>query len=139
MIRDGDVCDDLSRDPEWAAAIDVIGGHYPAAGIQPNCAALNKVQWASEDMAVSWDTGAGCWARELNQNYVRANLTAMIAWDLVNSFYDNLEFAGAVCCALLNPGQDSIRSGKSFGRPHIGDSSRHQDGPSYSTGQASDY
>ena len=98
-----DVCDDLSRDPEWAAAIDVIGGHYPAAGIQANCAALNKVQWASEDMAVSWDTGAGCWARELNQNYVRANLTAMIAWDLVNSFYDNLEFAGAGLLRAVEP------------------------------------
>jgi galactosylceramidase len=98
-----DVCDDLSKDSEWAAAIDVIGAHYPAAEIQANCAALNKVQWASEDMAVSWDTGAGCWARELNQNYVRANLTATIAWDLVNSFYDNLEFAGAGLLRAVEP------------------------------------
>jgi galactosylceramidase len=98
-----DVCNDLSNDPEWAAAVDVIGAHYPAAGIQTNCAALNKVQWASEDMAVSWDTGARCWARELNQNYVRANLTATIAWDLVNSFYDNLEFAGAGLLRAVEP------------------------------------
>jgi galactosylceramidase len=98
-----DVCNDLSKDPEWAAAIDVIGAHYPAAGIQENCAALNKVQWASEDMAVSWNTGAGCWARELNQNYVRANLTSTIAWDLINSFYDNLKFAGAGLLRAVEP------------------------------------
>ncbi len=98
-----DVCNDLSQDPEWAAAVDVIGCHYPAAKIQPNCAALNKVQWASEDMAVSWDTGAKCWARELNQNYVRANLTSTIAWDLINSFYDNLEFAGAGLLRAVQP------------------------------------
>lgn len=98
-----DVCNDLVQDPDWANAIDVIGAHYPAAKIPSNCAALNKVQWASEDMAVSWDTGAGCWARELNQNYVRANLTATIAWDLVNSFYDNLAYAGAGLLRAVQP------------------------------------
>jgi galactosylceramidase len=98
-----DVCDDLSRDPEWATAVDVIGEHYPAAGIKASCSALNKVQWASEDMSVSWDRGAACWARELNQNYVRANLTATIAWDLVNSFYDRLKFSGTGILRAVEP------------------------------------
>jgi galactosylceramidase len=98
-----DVCDDLSRDPEWAAAVDVLGEHYPAAGIKETCSALNKVQWSSEDMSVSWDRGAACWARELNQNYVRANLTATIAWDLVNSFYDRLEFSGTGVLRAVEP------------------------------------
>jgi galactosylceramidase len=98
-----DVCDDLSRDPEWAAAVDVLGEHYPAAGIKETCSALNKVQWSSEDMSVGWDRGAACWARELNQNYVRANLTATIAWDLVNSFYDRLEFSGTGLLRAVEP------------------------------------
>jgi galactosylceramidase len=98
-----DVCGDLSRDSEWAAAIDVIGAHYPAAGIRDDCVALNKVQWASEDMSVNWNTGAACWARELNQNYVRANLTATIAWDLVNSFYDRLKFSGSGMLRAVEP------------------------------------
>ena len=97
------VCDELSRDPEWAATVDVIGAHYPAAKIEGDCAALNKVQWASEDMAVDWKTGARCWARELNQNYVRANLTATIAWDLVNSFYDSLLFEGTGLLRAVQP------------------------------------
>ena len=106
------VCDDLVKDPEWAAAIDVLGAHYPAAKIPANCASLNKIQWASEDMAVSWDTGSGCWARELNQNYVRANLTTTIAWDLINSFYDNLEFAGAGLLRAVQPWADYYQVGQ---------------------------
>ena len=98
-----DVCDSLSKDPQWAAAVDVISAHYPAAFVQSNCLALNKVQWASEDMSVRWDTGARCWARELNQNYVRANLTATIAWALLASFYDNLAFAGTGMLHAVEP------------------------------------
>ena len=98
-----DVCDDLAKDSEWAAAVDIIGAHYPAAKIRSNCADLNKIQWASEDMSVDWNMGAECWARELNENYVRANLTATIAWDLVDSFYDRLKFAGTGVLRAVEP------------------------------------
>ena len=70
----------------------VIGAHYPAAHIQPNCADLNKTQWSSEDMTVTWNGGAQCWAREVSENYVRANLMSTVAWLLTDSFYDNLVF-----------------------------------------------
>ncbi len=89
-----DVCGTLARDPEWAAAVDVVGAHYVGTNIAPECAGLNKLQWSSEDMSLDYDTGSLCWARSLNQNYVRANLTATIAWDLINSFYDRLPWAG---------------------------------------------
>jgi galactosylceramidase len=97
------VCNDLSKDSEWAAAVDVIGAHYPGSNIGENCPALNKVQWSSEDMSLDYDTGALCWARALNQNYVRANLTATIAWDLVNSFYDRLDWAGVGILRAVEP------------------------------------
>jgi galactosylceramidase len=98
-----DVCGSLVNDSEWAAAVDVIGAHYPGSSISPECASLNKVQWSSEDLGVNFDTGAPCWARALNQNYVRANLTATIAWDLVNSFYDNLDWAGVGILRAVEP------------------------------------
>ena len=98
-----DVCDDLSHDVEWAASVDVIGAHYPGSKIKENCAALNKTQWASEDLGVDWNYGAECWAREPNQNYIRANLTATIAWDLVDSFYDGLKFAGDGIIRAVQP------------------------------------
>ena len=98
-----DVCDALSKDPEWAAAVDVLGAHYPGAALQSNCVALNKTQWASEDMSVDWNLGAECWTRALNENYARANLTATIAWQLVDSFYDRLEFAGVGMLRAVEP------------------------------------
>ena len=109
-----DVCDDLSKDPEWAAAVDVIGKHYPAANIQANCAGLNKTQWSSEDMTVTWDTGAQCWAREVNENYVRANLTATIAWSLTDSFYDKLLFTGTGLLRAVEPWSGYYEIGQSL-------------------------
>ena len=92
--RNWNTCDDLANDTEWAAAVDVIGAHYPCQSVKGNCAALNKLQWASEEMSVRYDIGARCWARVLNQNYVRANLTATITWNLINAFYDRLPCSG---------------------------------------------
>ena len=108
------VCDDLAKDPEWAAAVDVIGAHYPAATLKGNCPDLNKLQWASEDMSVDWNMGAECWARELNENYVRANLTATIAWDLVDSFYDRLEFAGTGILRAVEPWSGHYQIGRAL-------------------------
>ena len=96
-------CNDMIRDPEWAAAVDVIGAHYPGASILESCTTLNKVQWSSEDVSLGWDTGAQCWARALSQNYVRANLTATISWELVNSFYDQLDYVGTGMLRAVEP------------------------------------
>lgn len=98
-----DVCNTLVADPEWAAAVDVISAHYPGAKIQSNCAALNKVQWSSEDMSLGWNDSAQCWARELNQDYVLANLTSTIAWALINSFYDGIDWSGTGVMRAIEP------------------------------------
>jgi galactosylceramidase len=107
-----DVCDALSEDHEWAAAVDVIGAHYPGSEIKSNCPALNKVQWSSEDMSLGYDTSAPCWARELNQNYVRANLTATIAWAIIDSFYDRLDWAGTGVMRAAEPWSGSYQIGQ---------------------------
>jgi galactosylceramidase len=54
-------------------------------------------------MSVTWDKGALCWARALNENYVRANLTATIAWSLIASFYDSLPFGGTGLLHAVEP------------------------------------
>jgi galactosylceramidase len=54
-------------------------------------------------MSVTWNGGAQCWARALNENYVRANLTATIAWALIASFYDNLAFGGTGLLHAVEP------------------------------------
>ena len=98
-----DVCDTLAADAEWAAAVDVISAHYPGAKIKSNCPALNKVQWSSEDMSLGWDNSAECWARELSQDYVLANLTSTIAWALINSFYDGIDWSGTGVMRAVEP------------------------------------
>lgn len=95
-----------------AIAVDVISAHYPAAFVHTNCLARDKVQWASEDMSVRWDTGARCWARELNQNYARVNLTATIAWALLACFNENLAFAGTGMLHAVKPRPGFCQTGQ---------------------------
>jgi len=107
-----DVCNDLENDAEWAAAVDVVSAHYPGASISPKCPPLNKLQWSSEDFSLAYDTGSLCWARALNQNYVRANMTATIAWDLINSFYDRLPWTGAGLLRAVEPWSGHFEIGR---------------------------
>jgi galactosylceramidase len=50
----------------------VPGCHYPGTYSTAQAVQTGKPLWASEDMSTYNDLrGAGCWARVLNQNYVR--------------------------------------------------------------------
>ena len=87
------VCDDLVRDAEYAASIYALGAHYPNSATSANCAQLlaeqGKPLWASEDFSTLYTAG-GCWARLLSHNYVLANLTSTISWNLGSFYYDEL-------------------------------------------------
>ena len=69
----------------FAAAFAALGLHYacntPDSDIE---LVIQKKFWASEDWSTqgNW-SGASCWGRLLNQNYVRMNMTSTIAWSLV--------------------------------------------------------
>ena len=67
----------------------------------PGAAGLGKKAWSSEDYSqLSNGAGPACWARVINRNYVTGNLTATIAWNLVDSYYDGLPFGVCYCVAL---------------------------------------
>ena len=89
-----DICAPVTTNAALAAAVDVIGAHYPGTHADPACELTQKPLWASEDYAAQWNTGAQCLARIINQNYVRANITATIAWNLMATYYDDLPFPG---------------------------------------------
>jgi O-glycosyl hydrolase len=84
----------LALDPGFAAAIDVIGVHYPCndTGCTSSAAAigLGKPLWASEDGG-----SAAVWARNINRGYIDARLTAHINWPLVAADSDGAAMAGA--------------------------------------------
>lgn len=78
---------DVNADPEFAKALWGLGAHYPNMQSGSDAEATGKPLWASEeDSTYNNAVGAGCWARVINQNYVRGNLTASINWNLISSY-----------------------------------------------------
>ena len=74
----------LADDPGFAAAVDIVGVHYPCVGDGPHCSysdaaiGLGKPLWASE---CSGDEGG--WSRIMNRSYIDAKVTALINWPMV--------------------------------------------------------
>ena len=62
--------------------VHALGVHYPNSDASSACASLDKPLWASEDFSSYFQAG-GCWARLLNRNYVSANMTSTVAWNLI--------------------------------------------------------
>jgi len=92
VAQDGgaQICNAMHNDAEYAAAVDVIGLHYPGdwgSWFDP-CTTLGKPVWASEESS-SYDdaNGAACWARVVHSHYALRNITASIMWNLLGSYY----------------------------------------------------
>ncbi|XP_071090485.1 galactocerebrosidase-like isoform X1 [Haliotis cracherodii] len=87
--------EEILADPQLAAAVYGIGVHHAETYSSASAIATGKPLWASEDYSTfNNQTGAGCWARTLNQNYVNGNLTGCIAWALITSWYFDLPYFG---------------------------------------------
>jgi hypothetical protein len=97
------IADEILRDSELAAAIDVIGVHYPLVEgkITTTEAAkrTGKPLWSSEDQPNSgggpflsrdWPIGGRILAHLYNKNYLEGALTATEIWSPITSYYDNL-------------------------------------------------
>ncbi|XP_040831141.1 galactocerebrosidase isoform X2 [Ochotona curzoniae] len=83
MLLDSDLMD----------VVDVIGAHYPGTQSVKQAKLTGKKLWSSEDFSTANNgTGAGCWARILNQNYINGWMTSTIAWNLVASYYEHLPY-----------------------------------------------
>jgi hypothetical protein len=97
------IADDILKDPELAADIDVIGVHYPLVDgkVTTTDAArrTGKPLWSSEDqpnggggpfLSRDWSVGGRILAHRYNQNYLEGTLTATEIWSPITSYYDNL-------------------------------------------------
>jgi galactosylceramidase len=84
-------------DPAFNASFGSIGRHYACDTPYPSIeSVLHKPFWSTEDSSAANDwSGASCWARLLNTNYIYMNMTSTIAWSLVWSAPLGLPFLGA--------------------------------------------
>jgi hypothetical protein len=86
----------MQGDPELAAAIDVVGVHYPKFLSSPAARRCGKRIWSSEDgpWKGNW-IGASMLARMYNRNYVQGRMTKTIIWSPVTAYFDNLPLPGS--------------------------------------------
>jgi hypothetical protein len=97
------VATDMNSDPTFAAAVDVVGAHYPCQAQSTDCGdtpdladalSSGKPLWASEEGSGPFDDGAIAMARAYNRHYIQAKVTASINWSAVASWYSNLPYGG---------------------------------------------
>ncbi|GBG29428.1 Galactocerebrosidase [Hondaea fermentalgiana] len=102
-----EICPKLVDDSEYAAAVDVIGLHYPSdrdAAIRNQCALLNKPIWSAEESS-SYDdlNGAACWARVIAAHYVLNNMTSNLMWNLVGSYFHGTNWYASSLLTAVQP------------------------------------
>ncbi|ESO98297.1 hypothetical protein LOTGIDRAFT_159095 [Lottia gigantea] len=115
------IADDVLKDPSLAKSLSIIGAHFPGTKSTRSALKTNLTLWASADYSTYNDeTGGGCLARIINQNYVNGYMTARftvgsethsakwklakgadltqwshfrtIAWNMLTSYYFPLPF-----------------------------------------------
>jgi hypothetical protein len=95
------IADKMKDDPELAAAIDVVGVHYPNYKSTPTAQACGKSLWSTED---GWGSKGG-WAgaamvgKMLNRNYIEGKMTKTVVWGLLTSYYDGWSWPD---CGILH-------------------------------------
>jgi hypothetical protein len=93
-----DDASDIDSTPAFAAAVGILGDHYPCGFVtaMTSCSATaaatssGKPLWASENGAEDDESGAAAVARAINREYIDAGITAYINWPVVAAIYQNL-------------------------------------------------
>jgi galactosylceramidase len=106
-----DVAADMARNATFAAAVHALAQHYPGSFSSAAAAASGKPIWASEESStMNNGVGAGCWAREVNQNWVRGGMTSSIAWNLVAAYVRGTNWFRTGLMSALQPWSGSYGS-----------------------------
>ena len=117
---DWSVANSVDSDPAFAAAVSIIGTHYPCGyrSSQSNCGvpsaatSSGKPLWASENGSDDFNAGAQALARGINRGYIDGKMTAYINWPLVAAITPNLPFPTMGLALAAQPWSGSYAIGK---------------------------
>lgn len=99
-----DVVADMAHNPSFADAVYALAQHYPGSYSSPAAESSEKPIWASEESSTfNNGVGAGCWAREVNQNFVRGNMTSSYCWNLITAYTRGTNWYRAGLMNALQP------------------------------------
>ena len=97
-----DVAKDMSKDPDFAKSVDIIGVHYSCeggdGGNANSCHSIqeavdtNKPLWDSENGSQDDDRGAGALIRAITRGYIDGKMTALLNWPLIAAITSNLPY-----------------------------------------------
>ena len=97
---DWTVANDVDANSAFAAAVGVVGTHYPCGyrSAQSNCSvpaaatSSGKTLWASENGSDDYNAGSPALARGINRGYIDGRMTAYLNWPIVASITPNLPY-----------------------------------------------
>ncbi len=109
------VATDVVADSNFAAAVDILGCHYPAGyGSTADAISTGKPLWASENGSKQYNDGASAIARSVNRDYIVGSMVANINWTLIAAWYSTLPFAGEGLMLAEQPWSGSYQVGLSI-------------------------
>ena len=95
---------DVLANADLARSVYSLGSHYPGMSTTADARRTGKPLWASEETSTYNNVvGAGCWARLVNQNFVRGNLSASITWNIVNGYQKGTNWYRAGLMNAMQP------------------------------------
>lgn len=112
--------DKIVNDPTYAAAVDVVGTHYPCGWLSTsltcpssaNAIATGKPLWASEGGSQDVNTDNATLVRQINRGYLDGKYTAIVHWPLLAAIYPNLPFADVGLVSAQQPWSGSYTVGR---------------------------
>ena len=111
----------MATNPEYAAAVQIIGTHYPTSIVGKDSAdnlsaalKTGKPLWGSEIGSQTYNAGATGLAKLYNQGYIGSKITAYINWSTIWSVLAGLPYSGCGLMQANTPWSGHYEVGKSI-------------------------
>lgn len=100
------ILDDIAQYPAYGSAVPFLGVHYcgdSKCALSERVAQLGKEVWMTEGSVDTSVAGGLGWGASLNQNFVMASQSSSVAWSLIWSTLDGLEYSNRGMMGAFEP------------------------------------